>query len=144
MALAGLDHVNLRTGRLQEMMRFYEDVLGLQSGKRPPFNFDGAWMYCGDAPIVHLVGVERTPETQAPRLEHFALRGDGMADFIGRLKERGVDYKIVVVPGFEQPQVHLYDPDGNHLHIDFAPHEHETLKDEPFTRLQIRQSETVS
>ena len=55
MAMFWLDHVNIRTARLDEMSKFYEDVLGLKRGKRPSFQFGGAWHYCGSNAIVHLV-----------------------------------------------------------------------------------------
>jgi len=42
MTLSYLDHVNIRTARLAEMAEFYQAVLGLDSGPRPPFRFGGA------------------------------------------------------------------------------------------------------
>ncbi|MEL6480576.1 MAG: VOC family protein, partial [Pseudomonadota bacterium] len=67
-----LDHVNLRTGHLDKMIRWYSDVLGLSEGWRPPFAFPGAWLYAGDTPVVHLVAVEGTPRTGGDiALEHF-------------------------------------------------------------------------
>ena len=75
MGLTKLDHVNVRTANLEAMERFYSDALGLSTGWRPPFDFDGRWLYCGEAPIVHLVAVESHQETVAPRVEHFALAG---------------------------------------------------------------------
>ena len=44
MTMIDLDHVNIRTGNLAEMRRFYRDVLGLEDGERPSFRFDGAWL----------------------------------------------------------------------------------------------------
>ena len=43
MAMFWLDHVNIRTAKLDEMSAFYEDVLGLPRGKRPSFPMGGAW-----------------------------------------------------------------------------------------------------
>mgnify|MGYP002137710046 CR=1 FL=1 len=31
----------------------------MKAGNRPPFPFPGAWLYTGDHPAVHLVGVAR-------------------------------------------------------------------------------------
>src|SRR3546814_17296537 len=47
MPLSRLDHVNLRTAELAAMQTFYSEVLGMSLGPRPPFSFDGAWLYCG-------------------------------------------------------------------------------------------------
>jgi catechol 2,3-dioxygenase-like lactoylglutathione lyase family enzyme len=56
MHLEGLDHANLRL-RPQDLpaaLVFYRDLLGLEEGPRPAFDFPGAWLYAGGRPIVHL------------------------------------------------------------------------------------------
>jgi hypothetical protein len=35
------------------------------------------------------------------------------------------------VPGFGTVQVNVHDPDGNHIHVDFAPAEAAAVTDEP-------------
>ena len=45
MSVGVLDHFNIRTRKLADTVRFYEDVLGLENGDRPNFAFPGAWMY---------------------------------------------------------------------------------------------------
>ena len=120
MSLQAFDHVNLRTARLPEMTGFYCDVLGLRNGPRPPFPFPGAWLYLGEQAVVHLVGIQQNLQAENPTLEHFAFRGQGMADLLARLKAHDISYEIAVVPGWQIHQVNVYDPDGNHLHIDFS------------------------
>ena len=142
MALAALDHVTIRTARLGELTDFYARVLGLRPGKRPGFGFPGAWLYCGDCAALHLVEVPEapasqdnqappSPDSQAPKIEHFAFRAEGLAEFLARLRELGVAYRTAVVPDFEIRQVHLRDPDGNHVEIAFAPEEAAELGDHP-------------
>lgn len=116
-----LDHVNLRTGRLEEMRKWYVDVLGLRDGWRPPFRFPGAWLYAGDEPIVHLVDVEHTPGADEAdiRLEHFALQGDDLQELRERLKAAAVACREARVPDTDILQLNIHDPDGNHIHIDF-------------------------
>jgi catechol 2,3-dioxygenase-like lactoylglutathione lyase family enzyme len=116
-----LDHVNVRTGRLDEMRDWYSRVLGLPAGWRPDFPFPGAWMYAGDHPIVHLVGRDETPgaEEDGLRLEHFALRGDDLEAFRARLEKEGVPCRESRVPGTNILQLNIHDPDGNHIHVDF-------------------------
>lgn len=117
-----LDHVNLRTARLAEMVAWYGETLGLVEGWRPPFPFPGAWLYAGDCAVVHLVGAERAPDAEESRLriEHFALRGEGMAAFLERIERLGVPARVAAVPGATLTQVNIHDPDGNHIHVDFA------------------------
>ncbi len=129
MALAALDHINIRTARLGVLTDFYARVLGLKPGKRPPFDSDGAWLYCGERPALHLVEVADSPEVPAPRIEHFAFRAENLAAFLAHLRELDVAYRTAVVPEFEIRQVHLRDPDGNHVEIAFGPEEQADLGD---------------
>jgi len=129
MPLERLDHVNIRTGNLTAMRRFYTEVLGLTDGWRPAFRFDGAWLYLGDGAVVHLVDSGETAPGQAPRLEHFAFTGRDLAAFLDRLRADGIAYRVRIVPGLDLRQVNLLDPDGNHLHVDFAQDEDADLTD---------------
>lgn len=128
MGLERLDHVNVRTSRLQPMIDWYRDVLGLETGPRPDFAFGGAWLYCAGEPIVHLVEVADEPAAIAPKIEHFAIRATGLDAFLGRLEAKGVAYEIGHVPGFPIIQVNIFDPDGNHIHIDFSTEEAAALE----------------
>ena len=76
----------------------------------------------GEAAL-HLVEVEHAPTVGEPRLEHFAFKAEGLADFRAVLDARGVDYELAIVPGWEIRQVHLRDPDGNHIEVSFDPTE---------------------
>lgn len=122
MPLAWLDHVNIRTVNLEAMTRFYADVLGLTLGPRPPFSFEGAWLYCGDKAAVHLVS-KRDVSTAESSIDHFAFRATGLAEFVDRLKANDVPYRITVVPELELRQVRIADPDGNRIEVAFPPEE---------------------
>ena len=41
MSVGVLDHFNIRTRKLADTVRFYEDILGLEKGARPDFAFPG-------------------------------------------------------------------------------------------------------
>ena len=121
MQIGKLDHVNLRTANLEAMTEWYERVLGLKSGPRPGFAFPGAWLYAGEHAAVHLVGVDAQPEKSGePSLEHFAFSATGREAFLARLESEGIDYQTREVPDFGITQVNIWDPDGNHLHVDFT------------------------
>lgn len=127
MPLQFLDHVNIKTAELDEMVKWYGDVLGMGTGWRPDFPFGGAWLYLGDRPVVHLVEVETAAKGIDPRIEHFAFRADGMAEFIENLDRRNIDYSTDAVPGAPIVQVNLFDIAGNHIHVDFSKEEADTL-----------------
>jgi catechol 2,3-dioxygenase-like lactoylglutathione lyase family enzyme len=120
MGLKHLDHVNVCTSRLAELKAFYSDVLGMEAGPRPNFSFNGAWMYCGGRPSVHLV--ERlglAPAEGDLRVQHFAFSAEDLASFLERLQRLGVRHRVGFVEDFELCQVTVHDPDGNQLHVDF-------------------------
>jgi catechol 2,3-dioxygenase-like lactoylglutathione lyase family enzyme len=121
--LTALDHVNIRTGRVDALAAFYCEVLGLSRGPRPPFPFGGAWLYCGGKPVVHLVDAGgAAPASFDPNelgLSHFAFAGTGMAAFLARLRQASVPYQVGRLPGLPVVQINLRDLDGNALHVDF-------------------------
>ena len=127
MELGQLDHINLRTSNLEELTAWYERVLGMKSGARPKFQFSGAWLYCNGKPSVHLVGVDDQPSGTDPKLEHFAFSAKGLPEFIDLLKSQGEKYQIREIPDFSIVQVNIWDPDGNHIHLDFSLLETEGL-----------------
>lgn len=123
MALRYLDHVNIRTAHLAEMVAFYRDVLGLHPGSRPPFSIGGSWLYCGELAAIHLVEVADQPASGEPRIEHFAFWATDLAEFLNRLREMAVPFEISIVPERGIQQVNIHDPDGNHIEIAFGPEE---------------------
>ena len=126
MQIRQLDHVNVRTTQLDAMIDWYTTVLGMRSGNRPDFPFPGAWMYAEDSPVVHLVGIEGEPAVGAEarlKLEHFALSATGCAEFIASLDSKGERYRRGDLPDFNIIQINVWDPDGNHIHIDFPANE---------------------
>lgn len=123
MKIGKLDHVNLRTTQLDQMIAWYSDVLGMENGARPNFPFPGAWMYGGDGAAVHLVGIDgdaATGSEVALKLEHFSFRASGEATFKERLTTRGERFERTELPEINLVLYNVWDPDGNHIHIDFA------------------------
>jgi len=124
MPIGRLEHVNVRTANLDKMIDWYGRVLDMKPGWRPPFKFPGAWLYCGDQPAVHLVGVPTQPKPEGLlQLEHFAFSATGLKDLVARLEKEGVPYDPIRVPGSNELQINIHDVDGNHIHIDFTAEE---------------------
>ena len=122
MQIGRLDHVNVRTAQLDTMINWYTEILGLRLGPRPNFPFPGAWMYSGEDAVVHLVGVEGEPGAGAEqdlRLEHFALAATGRGSFEQKLQAAGEKFETVDLTEVGITQYNIWDPDGNHIHIDF-------------------------
>ncbi len=126
MQINKLDHVNVRTAQLDVMIDWYSNVLGLRNGERPHFPFPGAWMYSGDHPCVHLVGVDGNAGAGAEtalKLEHFAFAASGLQAFEARLQSRGQEFRRSELSEAGLVQINVWDPDGNHIHLDFPINE---------------------
>ncbi|MEM7652867.1 MAG: VOC family protein [Pseudomonadota bacterium] len=122
MGLQKLDHVNIVTTRLSEMVEWYQSVLGLSLGPRPDFPFAGAWLYTGDTATIHLIentGAPKVGSEVSLKLEHFAFSASGMDQFEKRLRQNDQEFEKIAVPGTSLIQFHVADPEGNHMHIDF-------------------------
>jgi hypothetical protein len=105
------------------MSRFYADVLGLPKGARPHFPSSGAWHYCRDTAVVHLVDRSPGGPVDRMRIEHFAFRGASIVDFLAHLRAHQVGYQVNVVPDLGLKSVNVYDPEDNHIEVIFEPAE---------------------
>jgi catechol 2,3-dioxygenase-like lactoylglutathione lyase family enzyme len=136
-AIRQLAHFAVRTRDLGVSRRFYEDVLQLRAGSRPPFAFPGAWLYVGGDEtalgVVHLVSGEASaavgdylgvPPTGASfgtgSLDHVAFFADDWPALRARCDAAGATYVERIVPGLGLLQVFLTDPSGVTLELTFA------------------------
>jgi len=117
MTVSALDHYTINTADLDASVAFYTGILGLADGPRPAFDGPGAWLYCDDRPVVHLIGGGK--DTGTGVIDHVAFRASGLADYITRLDERGIAYRERDVPGQPLHQLFLTDPDGITIEINF-------------------------
>lgn len=122
-----LDHVNIRTPDLEATKRFFIDILGLTEGWRPAFNFPGAWLYCREQAVVHLVGTTVAGSIDNAALDHFAFYVRGFDDVVAKLKQHGYKYEARVVPDSGRRQIFLADPNGVRVELNFASAQEERL-----------------
>jgi catechol 2,3-dioxygenase-like lactoylglutathione lyase family enzyme len=117
-----LDHFNIRTRKLADTVRFYEDVLGLEKGARPNFAFPGAWMYSEGKPVVHLVDISPTAEAQKPDsgcVHHVAFVSLGFDAMRQRLQSKGTPFEARQVPGGDLWQIFVNDPNGVMIELNY-------------------------
>ena len=125
MPVAGLNHFNLRASRalLEDLRRFYTEVIGLEEGPRPPFRSRGHWLYAQGRDILHLTeaGPDEVRATHvAATFDHIALTCTDADAMQARLRRHGIDYTVDEVPMASQLQVFLRDPAGNGIELNFA------------------------
>ena len=129
MPVNALDHVNIITADLQGTTRFYVELFDLERrNPPPPLTPDNAqWMYdAAGRAIVHINSLDcprayDRDVTPGPTgaLHHVALSCRGYDDTIARLKARGLDYRLNLVPAIGLRQVFTQDPNGVLLELNF-------------------------
>jgi catechol 2,3-dioxygenase-like lactoylglutathione lyase family enzyme len=113
---------------LEKTRHFYCDVLGLRVGPRPPFDFEGLWIYVGDVAVVHVAGQASYEETgrlgdgTAERhgsgsVDHIAFAADDYDELVASFRRHGVQYRASQVPGSTLRQLFVHDPDGIQIEI---------------------------
>lgn len=123
MPAIAMDHFTILTEDIAATVAFYSDILGLASGRRPPFDFPGAWLYGGGRPILHVVGGRPLPDDPQGVLDHMAFSATGLRDTIGRLDKREVPYELQHLPGSSLWQLFFFDPSGARVELDFRGEE---------------------
>ena len=117
-AAVGLNHVSIVARDLDESVRFYVDVLGLELVPTPDFGFPVQWLRAGSLQV-HLFVRPDAPPSHA----HFALEVDDVVAVYERARELGIldatsfGYAVAELPGGEA-QVYVRDPAGNLLELD--------------------------
>ena len=124
--ILGLDHLNFTASPavIDELCRFYVEVLGLRAGERPPFDRPGYWLYAGDQPIFHLIVNRPGDEREFGKItsfDHVALSCRGGRDMVAKLKAHGVPYRLSLVPRTGGHQIFLRDPAGHGVELNFEP-----------------------
>lgn len=124
MPAQAIHHINIRApGRLvEELKNFYENVLGLRTGWRPPFQSTGHWLYLGDTPVVHLVEDERvegSARARSPIVDHVAFLCTGLRAFEELLRAREIVFRRTEVPATSLVQLLFVDPAGNGVELQF-------------------------
>jgi len=122
MSVGVLDHFNIRTRRLDDTVRFYEDVMGLEKGPRPNFAFPGAWMYSEGKAVVHIVDISKTDEAQKPDsgvVHHVAFASQGFDGMKSRLTSKAMPFDARQVPGGELWQIFVNDPNGVMIELNY-------------------------
>jgi catechol 2,3-dioxygenase-like lactoylglutathione lyase family enzyme len=123
MALMQLNHVTVRTEDLEATRNFYENVLGLKAGPRPPFKFPGYWLYCGENAVVHLVlhadaiGGGLSPDTGT--FDHVAFTAYDFPGMRERFRNLGVAFREQQVPGAPNRQLFVEDPNRVTIELNF-------------------------
>jgi len=125
MTIEGMNHFTILTDDVSKTVNFYHDVLGLTAGPRPNFDFDGAWLYGGGAPILHVIGGRAPEALKAGVIDHMAFSARGLPSVLATLKRRAIEHECRRQKGSGVWQVFFFDPNGAKVELDFAATESE-------------------
>jgi catechol 2,3-dioxygenase-like lactoylglutathione lyase family enzyme len=115
--LQALDHVTVRSTDLARTLGFYEHLLGLLPGPRPPFAVPGSWLYACGQPVLHVV--EGPVEGRGGVIDHVAFEARDRAALSAKLGAAGVPFELVALPDGSALQMFLRDPDGARIELVF-------------------------
>jgi catechol 2,3-dioxygenase-like lactoylglutathione lyase family enzyme len=111
---------------MENVREFYETVVGLQVGPRPPFRSFGYWLYADGRDVLHLS--EELPEDKRRSgsdltFDHVALESSNWKFHVQELRAAGVDFTEEIVPTTGRRQMFFRDPAGNGVELIFPASE---------------------
>ena len=134
MPLENLNHVLVLTRDLEATRGFYVDVLGLEDGYRPPFAFDGHWIYLGERAVIHVAenrdyldqrdrARDGSADNATGSIDHIAFEATGLKGMIATLEQHGIAARHRKVPHLDLHQVFVHDPNGIRIELNYPAHE---------------------
>ncbi len=123
MPIENMDHFTVLSTSTEATVAFYRDMLGLEPGPRPAFNFPGAWLYNGKKAVLHVVERPAIPQGSGV-LDHIAFWGADLPSYLKKLQARGLTFDLRRLPEDGHAggvwQLFFFDPSGARVEIDFA------------------------
>jgi catechol 2,3-dioxygenase-like lactoylglutathione lyase family enzyme len=131
MPIEQLDHINIRSVKLDESLLFYRDIIGLSATPPPSCKDFSKGIYFCDSQgtaIIHLIAVSEQAESiarvrgtaQHGMIDHFALRSSGSPNTLKKaLDKHGLVYEAFDVDILHAHLVFVIDPNGVNVEIAF-------------------------
>jgi catechol-2,3-dioxygenase len=125
MSVRGIGHANLRgpAAMIEQLRRFYTDVVGLREGPRPRFRSGsrGHWLYAGDTDVLHLsIARDEAPVSNSNgAFNHLAFACDDLAATRARLDAARIPHEADTVDELRRVQLFLHDPSGMGVELTF-------------------------
>lgn len=113
------NHVSIHAVNMEESLRFYVDVFGMERLPSPDFELRVEWLALGDQQL-HLF----LRDTSAPEFHHLGLDVDDFEAVYRVARERGLLDDATFAPTVRQlndgsVQMYLRDPAGNLVEVDW-------------------------
>lgn len=117
MQISGINHVSFIVSNLQESLRFYHELLGLQiDNTRPDLGYPGAWLKIGSNALHLLVLPNPDPISDRPSHgghdRHLAINITDLDSLMSKLQQFEIDF---TPSASGRRALFCRDPDGNAL-----------------------------
>jgi len=120
MPTLGMNHFTVLTDDVPATVAFYGEYVGLADGYRPDLGFPGAWLYAGDAAILHIIGGRPREQLKPGVIDHMAFTAVDLPATLKKLDAHKIHYACRQQVGTGYWQVFFFDPNGARIELDFA------------------------
>jgi len=123
MAIVGMNHFTVLAKDLAATKTFYMDLLGLTEGFRPDLGFPGAWLYCGNQAVLHIIAGRALPADPRGVLDHMAFSARDLPAVTATLDSSRIQYDLRRQNESGVWQLFCFDPNGARVELDFEASE---------------------
>jgi catechol-2,3-dioxygenase len=129
MPVHAIAHYNFRLEweLMERVCGFYQSIVGLELGPRPPLSSRGFWLYAGSRDVLHLSEEQPSDRRRIGSdlsFDHVALEASNWLAYVDVLKAAGIAYRESFVPVSGRRQLFFRDPAGNGVELIFPASEH--------------------
>ena len=155
MPLAHIEHYLIAADDMEATKSWYCDVLGMQEGWHPEFNFPVYWLYLDGKDVVHIsqsaknatdnqkTYLGRTSQNTGAgtgAIDHIAFRANGLAETMAHLRQLNIDFKERRANGQALYQLFMFDPNGIKVELNFDAVESAGIEPEVNAASFVKQS----
>ncbi len=155
MPLAHIEHYLIAADDMEVTKTWYCDVLGMQEGWHPEFNFPVYWLYLDGKDVVHIsqsaknatdnqkTYLGRTSQNTGAgtgAIDHIAFRANGLAETMAHLRQLNIDFKERRANGQALYQLFMFDPNGIKVELNFDAVESAGIEPEVNAASFVKQS----
>lgn len=155
MPLAHIEHYLIAADDMEATKTWYCDVLGMQEGWHPEFNFPVYWLYLDGKDVVHIsqsaknatdnqkTYLGRTSQNTGAgtgAIDHIAFRANGLAETMAHLRQLNIDFKERRANGQALYQLFMFDPNGIKVELNFDAVESAGIEPEVNAASFVKQS----
>ena len=120
--ILGMNHFTAIAKDPVATLDFYQRLIGLKVGPRPDLGFPGAWLYAGDAAVLHLYFERPIPDPPAGVIDHMAFTARDLKTVKATFDSMGYPYKLQ--HRHQGPwQLFCLDPSGAKVELNSSPNE---------------------